>query len=265
MNYKTGERLAKYRKKANMSQEELADKLNVSRQAVSKWERGESSPGTDNLIALASLYNITLDDLLNKDPDETFNSKKEETKEEDNKKEYVHIGKDGIHVKDKDTEVHIDASGVHEFANNVDTSEISNNIAYEIKRKRKYEIISSIISGILFLIVTAIYLTLGFVLKDKEGWRVYWTLFFIPFIITSIVDCFKYKRLSKLNVTFMVTFAYLFTGMYLGLWHPTWIVFIFIPIFYSLVCPIEKHIKNKKNISVEEKNKKDSIDVEIKD
>ena len=63
----------------------------------------------------------------------------------------------------------------------------------------------------------------------------------------------------------MVTFAYLFTGMYLGLWHPTWIVFIFIPIFYSLVCLIEKHIKNKKNISVEEKNKKDSIDVEIKD
>ena len=55
MNYKTGERLAKYRKKANMSQEELADKLNVSRQAVSKWERGESSPDTDNLIALASL------------------------------------------------------------------------------------------------------------------------------------------------------------------------------------------------------------------
>ena len=54
MNYKTGERLAKYRKKANMSQEELADKLNVSRQAVSKWERGESSPDTDNLIALAS-------------------------------------------------------------------------------------------------------------------------------------------------------------------------------------------------------------------
>ena len=159
MNYKTGERLAKYRKKANMSQEELADKLNVSRQAVSKWERGESSPDTDNLIALASLYNITLDDLLNKDPDETFTSKKEEAKEEDTKKEYVHIGKDGIHVKDKDTEVHIDASGVHEFANNVDTCEISNNIAYEIKRKRKYEIISSIISGILFLIVTAIYLT----------------------------------------------------------------------------------------------------------
>ena len=37
MNYKTGERLAKYRKKANMSQEELAYKLNVSRQAVIKW------------------------------------------------------------------------------------------------------------------------------------------------------------------------------------------------------------------------------------
>ena len=142
MNYKTGERLAKYRKKANMSQEELADKLNVSRQAVSKWERGESSPDTDNLIALASLYNITLDDLLNKDPDETFNSKKEETKE-DTKKEYVHIGKDGIHVKDKDTEVHIDASGVHEFANNVDTNEISNNIEYILNNKEEIRALGS--------------------------------------------------------------------------------------------------------------------------
>ena len=113
-----------------------AGALHGALQAVSKWERGESSPDTDNLIALASLYNITLDDLLNKDPGETFTYKKEEAKE-DTKKEYVHIGKDGIHVKDKDTEVHIDASGVHEFANNVDTSEISNNIAYEIKRKRK--------------------------------------------------------------------------------------------------------------------------------
>lgn len=55
------------KKKHNLSQEELASMLGVSRQAVSKWERSESSPDTDNLIELAKIYNITLDELLNGD------------------------------------------------------------------------------------------------------------------------------------------------------------------------------------------------------
>ncbi len=57
-------RLTARRKQAGLSQEALADKLDVSRQAVSKWERAESLPDTDNLIALAALYDLTLDELL---------------------------------------------------------------------------------------------------------------------------------------------------------------------------------------------------------
>lgn len=57
-------RLTARRKQAGLSQEALADKLGVSRQAVSKWERAESLPDTDNLIALAALYGLTLDELL---------------------------------------------------------------------------------------------------------------------------------------------------------------------------------------------------------
>ena len=56
--------MAARRKQAGLSQEALADKLGVSRQAVSKWERAESLPDTDNLIALAALYGLTLDELL---------------------------------------------------------------------------------------------------------------------------------------------------------------------------------------------------------
>lgn len=52
------------RKAAGLSQEALAAQLGVSRQAVSKWERSESSPDTDNLIALAALYGVSLDELL---------------------------------------------------------------------------------------------------------------------------------------------------------------------------------------------------------
>ena len=42
-----------------MTQEFLADRLGVSRQAVSKWEKGQSDPSTTNLIALAKIFNIT--------------------------------------------------------------------------------------------------------------------------------------------------------------------------------------------------------------
>ncbi|HIW76496.1 MULTISPECIES: helix-turn-helix domain-containing protein [Gordonibacter] len=64
MNVEIAERLAARRRQAGLSQEALAAQLGVSRQAVSKWERSESSPDTDNLIALAQLYGVSLDELL---------------------------------------------------------------------------------------------------------------------------------------------------------------------------------------------------------
>lgn len=64
MNVKMADRLVELRKKSGYSQEELADKLGISRQAVSKWERAESAPDTDNLIALSKLYNTSIDVML---------------------------------------------------------------------------------------------------------------------------------------------------------------------------------------------------------
>ena len=64
MNVEIAQRLSARRKQAGLSQEALAEQLGVSRQAVSKWERSESSPDTDNLIALAQLYGVSLDELL---------------------------------------------------------------------------------------------------------------------------------------------------------------------------------------------------------
>lgn len=64
MDLAMAQRLVDRRKAAGLSQEALAAQLGVSRQAVSKWERSESSPDTDNLIALASLYGVSLDELL---------------------------------------------------------------------------------------------------------------------------------------------------------------------------------------------------------
>lgn len=64
MNIDIAYRLSKLRRDRGYSQEKLAEELGVSRQAVSKWERAESSPDTDNLIALADLYGMSLDELL---------------------------------------------------------------------------------------------------------------------------------------------------------------------------------------------------------
>lgn len=64
MNLEVANKLLKLRKQNNLSQEELAEKLGISRQAISKWERGDASPDTDNLIQLSNLYRVSLDELL---------------------------------------------------------------------------------------------------------------------------------------------------------------------------------------------------------
>lgn len=68
-----GQRLLELRKSKQLSQEEVADKLNVSRQTVSKWETDQSTPDFDKIVPICNLYNIT--------PDELFNGKKEEITE----------------------------------------------------------------------------------------------------------------------------------------------------------------------------------------
>jgi len=58
------EKLQMLRKKQNITQEELAEKLNVSRQAVSKWEAGQTMPEVEKIIELARMYDISLDYIL---------------------------------------------------------------------------------------------------------------------------------------------------------------------------------------------------------
>ncbi|MDO4568711.1 MAG: helix-turn-helix transcriptional regulator, partial [Clostridia bacterium] len=65
MNIKFADRLVALRKAHGLSQEEIASRIGVSRQAVSKWERAEASPDTYNLVMLSNVYGITLDELIN--------------------------------------------------------------------------------------------------------------------------------------------------------------------------------------------------------
>ncbi len=64
---KLSEKILTLRKKAGMSQEELAEKLNLSRQAVSRWEVGSAVPDAYNVLQLSKLFGVTSDYLLNDD------------------------------------------------------------------------------------------------------------------------------------------------------------------------------------------------------
>ena len=67
MNNQFSENLKKIRKENNLSQEQLADELGVSRQAISKWESAQAYPEMDKIIALCNKFDLNIDDLLNKD------------------------------------------------------------------------------------------------------------------------------------------------------------------------------------------------------
>ena len=75
------ESIYKLRKKNNLSQGELASKMDVSRQSISKWETGQSVPDLKNIIKLSEIFNVTVDEIVK---DKNIN----ESKEENNKLEY---------------------------------------------------------------------------------------------------------------------------------------------------------------------------------
>ena len=64
---KLSDKIIKLRKINGLSQEELAEKLNVSRQAISRWENGTAFPDANNILQLSKLFNVTTDYLLNED------------------------------------------------------------------------------------------------------------------------------------------------------------------------------------------------------
>ena len=72
-----GERLKMYRTQKGLSQEKIAEMLDVSRQAVTKWEAGQTTPSSDNLIALANLYDVSLDELIGKNENEIVSAEGE--------------------------------------------------------------------------------------------------------------------------------------------------------------------------------------------
>lgn len=98
-----GENIKKLRKEKNLSQEQLAEMLNVSRQAVSKWESGKAYPDIENLILLRDIFNVTLDDLIINEN----KTKSEDTIELDKLSTNNYIGYDEDDEDDEDDELSV--------------------------------------------------------------------------------------------------------------------------------------------------------------
>ena len=101
-----GTKLFELRKQKNLTQDEVAEKLNVTRQTVSKWETNQSTPDFDKISPLCSLYGISPNELLNDETTEsnnTFNLDETKkhffTKEKEDKIDYENMSKSQVKAK----------------------------------------------------------------------------------------------------------------------------------------------------------------------
>lgn len=228
---KIGENIATHRKEHGLSQEELAEKLFVSRQAVSKWERGEALPDTENLIALSNLFEVTLDELI-KGVSERVQTDEEGTPKNDDLEPFVYkieTPSEKVVITDKCTVI---------------ANKDENSVSIELhKKERSLAQNTAFILGITpyTIVVTIAFLLWGFC----GGWNVSWTLYLTIPVYYSIIDSIKTKQLEEFAYPVLLVFIYCLLGMLYGIWHPLWIIFLTIPIYYCIVEPIDKRRRKK--------------------
>lgn len=246
MNLEIATRLVELRKANKLSQEALAEKLGISRQAVSKWERAEASPDTDNLIALAKLYHVSLDELLKiNEEEETDRAMPADTREAGESiteqaagscreggqegtgggEDDVYIGLRGIHVKSHSgEEVHIDRRGIHVRDMKSDVHIGGNGVFVNGEKVRSVEIPLGVLAIIIYIVI-------GFCF---DLWHPGWLLFILIPIISSLVDAVCKRDASLFQYPVFAFGIFLYAGIVHTLWHPAWVVFLTIPIFYFL-------------------------------
>ena len=180
MNNQFSENLKKIRKENNLSQEQLADELGVSRQAISKWESAVAYPEMDKIIALCDKFNLNIDDLLHKDIKEVKGE--EESKKKINK-------------------------SINDFLRFItNTINLFSNMNFKSKMKCIFE--QCIIGVLLFFASLFIYIVLGKLLGDFVAFlpdRVY---YFVRNITDSIL-------LVVLLIACLIVMTHIFKTRYL--------------------------------------------------
>lgn len=253
MNIEIANRLYQYRKQMGLSQEELAERIGVSRQAVSKWERAEASPDTDNLIALSKVYGVTLDQMLTGAQDsaqESAQSTQTSDTAEDaaageqsaqtgfnvnSDGDRVHIGFDGIHVHDKHgTKVDIDRNGV--FVNENGEQKVYTDVDGHIHKSASVaaeeQHHKNIWLKLPYPIVTVIAYILFGTLNVMGGWAFGWIVFLTIPLYYTLVEAIIKRKPAIFCYPVLAAMVFLILGFTLGVWHPAWVIFLTIPLFY---------------------------------
>lgn len=201
MNLLTANRLQQLRKMNGYSQDVLAEKLGVSRQSVSKWERAEASPDTDNLIALAQVYGLSLDELLDTSKDVVKISTSK------NKKDY------GSKLKSL-------LSKANDFGLYPNAARAMFKFPFPV-------------------LLIIIYIALSFV---TEMWHPLWIMFLTIPVYYRIAIALKAQNKKALALLLpfpeIMLIAFLILGLCFGLWN-SWILFLFIPIYYWIAACIK--------------------------
>lgn len=201
MNLLTANRLQQLRKMNGYSQDVLAEKLGVSRQSISKWERAEASPDTDNLIALAQVYGLSLDELLDTSKDVVKISTSK------NKKDY------GSKLKSL-------LSKANDFGLYPNAARAMFKFPFPV-------------------LLIIIYIAFSFVTKM---WHPLWIMFLTIPVYYRIAIALKAQNKKALALLLpfpeIMLIAFLILGLCFGLWN-SWILFLFIPIYYWLAACVK--------------------------
>lgn len=182
--------LVYYRKKNNYSQEQLAEKLHVSRQAISRWECGTAVPDTENLIEMGNLYGVSLDELIKgaqQESDVAFEDTNKNTQKDNTRGVILSLG-------------------------------------------------FSVIAALAFLL---------WGMFVPSSWGIAWICFLaIPLLITAVI-AIKKRRTVIFCYPVVALAVFYALSWYTGLWHPLWIIFLTIPIYYCISILIDKNIIKK--------------------
>lgn len=196
-----GERLTELRKKMNLSQEDVAEKLNVTRQTVSKWELDQSTPDFDKILPICKLYNITSEELL--------------------------------------TGRKLDASNDNIEYNLMTDEEIKKKTAAAIATSVGLFILALvwiIIGSSIDFISEEVLVGIFFIIGGVGVVNLIYRLTILPDKSNKVAKKERKKKISKYDDALAILFLiiYLLSSFITGAWYITWILWI----VYALVCSI---------------------------
>ncbi|WP_206214115.1 helix-turn-helix domain-containing protein [Adlercreutzia sp. ZJ154] len=248
MSYEFADRLIELRRSQDLSQEELAKKLGLSRQAISKWERAESAPDIGNLVALSELYEISLDDLVRGIAPEVESETEAKTKAE---AEAETATENSPETKQPEKSVE-DAPALNETSTPTEANAaISENEAAAEEIASPKTTIEDFQESAPSLQPNAYQQAYGAAPQAASGSSMNTNTQSVPASEipvapnssaetiapnTADVDAQKTSRAWRIfPYPLLCIVIYLFLGFFCGLWHPGWIVFLTIPFYYWVV------------------------------